>query len=294
MMEIINISRISGIIGFVSLVAVISAVGPSLSGSASAQTLTATYVEFADSADYYIGKKRWSDAERMIIKALRHEPANPSNWLLWSNLGQVRDRMDNYTGALEAYDIGVTLAPRSTVLLTNRAATLMALNRNDEALKNLDNALQIDTTLQWPRKMRGLLNAAAGNRSDAISDFDFYESKWGKDVAIQEARGDFAASEGEADEAMNCYAEAVAMDKENPDLHEKFLLAACMFGKVESVAPVVADALRLWPRRPNLYLVRAMLSRAKFLNDAMDADLEIFAKLGGDPKLVKTLFPNKK
>ena len=42
-----------------------------------AQTLTATYVELADSADRYIRQERWADAERVIVKALRHEPPPP-------------------------------------------------------------------------------------------------------------------------------------------------------------------------------------------------------------------------
>ena len=57
--------------------------------AASSQTLTRTYIELADSADNYMKRERWEDAERMIMGALRHEPANRSNWLLWSNLGLV-------------------------------------------------------------------------------------------------------------------------------------------------------------------------------------------------------------
>ena len=82
-----------------------------------AQTLTKRYVELADSADYYMKRDRWRDAERVIVTALRHEPANPSNWLLWSNLGVVRTHSDDYKGAMEAYDVGLASAPESAVSL---------------------------------------------------------------------------------------------------------------------------------------------------------------------------------
>ncbi len=60
-----------------------------------AQTLPEHAVEYADSADRYIRNENWVDAERMIVNALRLEPANKSNYLLWSNLGIVRDRIGN-------------------------------------------------------------------------------------------------------------------------------------------------------------------------------------------------------
>lgn len=67
--------------------------------SSGAQTLTATYIELADSADVYMKNERWGDAERVIVNALRHEPANKSNYMLWSNLGTVRTNMGDYDGA---------------------------------------------------------------------------------------------------------------------------------------------------------------------------------------------------
>ena len=82
-----------------------------------AQTLTATYVELADSADNYIKHERWADAERVIVKALRHEPANKSNYLLWSNLGTVRTNMGDYNGALQAFDIGLSSAPKEVIVI---------------------------------------------------------------------------------------------------------------------------------------------------------------------------------
>ena len=123
-----------------------------------AQTLTRTYVEYADSADRYIRNENWVDAERMIVNALRLEPANKSNYLLWSNLGIVRDRIGNTEGALQAFDIGLASAPRSTVLLANRAYTLMKTGRDKEALRDLDLALELDSTLLVPRLSRAGLH----------------------------------------------------------------------------------------------------------------------------------------
>ena len=136
-----------------------------------AQTLTRTYVEYADSADRYIRNENWVDAERMIVNALRLEPANKSNYLLWSNLGIVRDRIGNTEGALQAFDIGLASAPRSTVLLANRAYTLMETGRDKEALRDLDLALEIDSTMLVPRLSRAGLHLNARRLAEARKDY---------------------------------------------------------------------------------------------------------------------------
>ena len=71
-----------------------------------------TYIQYVDSADNYIKRENWEAAERMTIAALRLKPANKLNYLLWSNLGDIRTRQQNYEGALEAFEIALASAPR--------------------------------------------------------------------------------------------------------------------------------------------------------------------------------------
>ena len=80
-----------------------------------------TYIQYVDSADNYIKRENWEAAERMTIAALRLKPANKLNYLLWSNLGDIRTRQQNYEGALEAFEIALASAPRKELILNNRA-----------------------------------------------------------------------------------------------------------------------------------------------------------------------------
>lgn len=261
--------------------------------SSGAQTLTATYVQLADSADYYIDRKLWPDAERVIVKALRHEPANKSNFLLWSNLGIVRENMENYDGAIEAYSIGLASAPRSTVLLTNRARAYLATNNRDAAIEDLDTALAADSTLQWPLKMRGLLLASKGDSKQALIDLTSYKEKFGKDAAVSEALGDISTSEGKADEAIAYYREAYDAEPD-PDLLGKMALTAYAFGKIEDVGDDLSDGIKKYPRAGMLYLMRAMLNKARFQTSAMESDLRMARDLGVDRTLYERLTSTQK
>lgn len=253
-----------------------------------AQTLTATYIELADSADRYIKAERWEDAERVIIKALRHEPANRSNYLLWSNLGIVRMNRGDYTGAKEAIDIGLASAPHSTTLLTNRAKANMALNHRQEAIEDLDQVLAVDSTLQWPMKMRGMLRAIVGETERAKSELTKYEERYGKDATVSETLGDISNAGGDYDEAIKRYKEAYELEGEVATL-DKMLLTAYYYGKLEAESKELERGISRHPSEGLLYLLRAMLNKSRYQSIDMERDLKIANDLGVDPQIYKQI-----
>ncbi len=68
-----------------------------LTGSANSSDKTdianSRYIQLADSADYFIKKQNWSEAEKYTLAALRNRPADKLNYLLWSNIGQILTNM---------------------------------------------------------------------------------------------------------------------------------------------------------------------------------------------------------
>ena len=256
-----------------------------------AQTLSSAYVELADSADRYIKRERWEDAERVIVEALRTEPANRSNYLLWSNLGMVRHEKRDYEGALMAYDIGLTSAPRSTSLLQNRARTYLEIGRRDSAMGDLNLALEVDSTLQWPRKMRGLLLTARGDTTAAMRDFRVYLEGHGDDPAVSEAMGDIAGREGDVDRAVTLYKKAYELQPDE-DLLAKILLTSYTYGRLDRMQEEIAEGLKKYPRSGRLYLIRALYHRSMYQTDAMEQDILIAKDLGVDQETVDALMGN--
>lgn len=249
-----------------------------------AQTLTATYVELADSADRCIKQERWTDAERLTISALRHEPANKSNWLLWSNLGVIRTNLGNLDGALEAFEIGLASAPRSTMLLTNRARAYLAKGDAKAAETDLDTALAADTTLQWARKMRGIVRASRRDYKGAGEDFDFYTRRFGDDTSVLETQGDMLLAQGQANDAAKKYFAAYARDNEEAILI-KALAAAWEGGTLDKHEDELRKGIERFTSSGDLYLMRAMLNKSRYQTHAMERDLQTALKLGADPHL---------
>ncbi len=261
--------------------------------SMGAQTLTATYIELADSADRYMKQERWVDAERVIVRALKHEPANKSNYLLWSNLGTVRTNLGDYDGALQAFDIGLSSAPKSTMLLSNRARTLIAKGDTKRALEDLDNVLTLDSTLQWPRKMRGVLRAAKSDYRGATSDLEFYADRFGKDVTVAETMGDIALRQGDKQLALTNYKEAYDKEKDET-LLLKLLLTAYYAGKLDEYEDMLALGIANHPRYGDLYIMRAAIKRGRYQTTDMEQDLKRAKELGADERLYKELWRENK
>ena len=83
--------------------------------------LAQDYYERVDSADIYISRQRWEDAERTLKDALRLEPGNILNSMLLSNLGYVQHSQGKLDEAIESYNIGLAMTPNSLILKKHRA-----------------------------------------------------------------------------------------------------------------------------------------------------------------------------
>lgn len=101
-----------------------------------------TYNELAERAIEAIEQDSLEKAEELIREALRLEPKNEHNALLFSNLGTIQRRQRKYEQALESYSFSLNFAPLSVPLLMNRATLLMEMGREEEA--RIDYSLVLD------------------------------------------------------------------------------------------------------------------------------------------------------
>lgn len=259
-----------------------------------AQTLTATYVALADSADHYIKHERWADAGRVIVEALKHEPANPSNYLLWNNLGIVRMETGDYEGAVQAYDIGLASAPKSTQLLSNRARTLLKFNHTDEALADLDKSLALDSTLQWPLRVRGIILLGKTKPEAALRDFNTYLRHYKEDATVMTARGDAWVLLNDYDKAMGDYRRAAELDEEDPEPTDKLLFLAYTRSALADEEKTLRAALRKWPKHGNFHLLLGALHRERYQNAEAEEDRKLALEYGADPQTVELILPKIK
>ena len=80
-----------------------------------------------------IEKDSFHRAEELLLQALKLEPKNAKNALLFSNLGLVQRRLGEYDKALESYSFALNFAPLAVPILLDRAAIYMETGRTDRA-----------------------------------------------------------------------------------------------------------------------------------------------------------------
>ncbi|MDE5796556.1 MAG: tetratricopeptide repeat protein [Muribaculaceae bacterium] len=270
----------------VSLIAALSAC------TVSDSTSVTPYMQYVDSADYYISRSRWIDAERSLITALRSEPANQGNILLLSNLGTVRTQLGDYSGAIEAFDIGLSRAPRSTVLLVNRALAQIGLDNIDGALNDLSFALQCDSELPRALETRGLLYLNRGEFEAALADFTLLHEINSDNTAALAGIAQCQAAQGNYTEAIIHLREI--MKRESDEFYH-FLLTLYL---IENNQPLeatdaVRNALEQFPQSGRLYLLRAVLHKQHYQLSEAEAALKLAHKYNVDPELELQLMPSR-
>lgn len=81
-----------------------------------------TYQQLSEKAIECIEKDSFHRAEELLLQALKLEPKNAKNALLFSNLGLVQRRLGEYDKALESYSFALNFAPLAVPILLDRAA----------------------------------------------------------------------------------------------------------------------------------------------------------------------------
>ena len=87
-----------------------------------------TYDELIDKAMDAVEQDSLLQAENYFKEALRLEPANMRNALLFSNLGTIQRRMGKNDDAVESYSLALNLTPYSVTMLLNRASLYLEMD----------------------------------------------------------------------------------------------------------------------------------------------------------------------
>lgn len=249
------------------------------------------YLELADSADYFIAHENWPKAESTIIEALRLEPANFSNSLLLANLGLVQSNQGKYLQALRSLDLGLNIAPSSTVLLNNRAHTYLNMDSISAAANDLDRSLQIDSLQQWPLQTRAFLYLQNGEIGKAKNIFTKMKTSFPNNSSVFAGLAAIADKEGNLREAMTNYEEALTINENDEEAREAFISLLIRNNEYTEARAIIRRGLDLNPENPMFYLLRGYLHRLNYRLEEAQADKKIALSKGLDPSFVSSFIP---
>ena len=102
-----------------------------------------TYNEVVDRAMKYALSDSLVQAEQLFRQALKMDPNNARNALLFSNLGTVLKRLGRTDEAIEAYTMALNITPYSTAMLLNRGTLYLDKGLDSKAYIDFCNVIDL-------------------------------------------------------------------------------------------------------------------------------------------------------
>lgn len=102
-----------------------------------------TYNEIVEKAMDCVKRDSLVQAEILFRQALKMDPNNARNALLFSNLGTVQKRLGKRDDAIQSYTMALNIIPYSTAMLLNRAALYLEENLTDKAYIDYCNVIDL-------------------------------------------------------------------------------------------------------------------------------------------------------
>lgn len=248
------------------------------------------YLALVDSADHLMKQKQWMMAESIIISALRLQPASYTNALLFSNLGVARTEQGKYRDAVEAFDLGLSIAPESKGILNNRARTLMLLNDYDAALADLDKSLSLDSIQEWPLQMRGMIRINRMSLPEARHDMLLLARNFHKNDYAFSGLAKISELEGKNEDALRYYDESIII-RDDPDVRSERIRLKIKMEKYSEASSDIRESLGIYPEFPYFYLWRGYLHRLQYRYEEAEADKKTAIGKGLDPQFVERFIP---
>lgn len=256
------------------------------------------YLELADSAQYFIGKEDWSEAARCTREALRIDPANVGNVMLFNNLGLAAGMEGKIGEAMQCFDIALSRAPKSIPVLTSKAKIQIKASDTEGAIETLDSILELDSVAEWPLQTRGLLRMRAADYKGAFNDFSSLTRHYPNNTWGPGGLAKCMEMQGYLSEAAGYYSDAIKRTLPNDEDRVEFQLGLIEnlghTGKLTEALDTAKEAIIEHPHEGRLYLLRGWIKKHLLIYREAEADKKLAIDYGVDYQTVERFFPEKR
>lgn len=258
-------------------------------GAVAIPAFSQTYEELSERAVAATEQDSLTLAEEYIMKALKLDPANPHNALLFSNLGTIQRRQHRYEQALESYTLALNIAPHTVPILMNRAALYLELGKDEQARVDYALALDIETDNREALLMRAYIYRQKRDYKAARSDYErllklsplSYNGRLG--LAMLEQK------EGNYEEALSLLNKMI-VDKADEATQIMAPLYAVLYvaragvekdmQHIDMALIDLEDAIKLDPSQSEAYLMRGQIYLSQKKKELAKRDFEKAVTLG--------------
>jgi tetratricopeptide (TPR) repeat protein len=196
---------------------------------------------------------RLPEAVRDLDEAARHESGGKSSAQAAEDLlakGRLLSQARDYKGAVAAFDAALTALPDHQAALRARAEALLRLQRDDDALRDLNRLLEIERGRQSGAaplfRVRAGIRAKAGDYQGAIEDYTHVLGLESDHTAFAARGWAFLALDSPV-LAQTDFDRAVRLNPKDGDAHNGLAYARVKLGRYQDAVLNAEEALRLGP-----------------------------------------------
>lgn len=248
-----------------------------------------TYEQLCERAAIAIERDSLDVAEQAIRAALRLDPANGRNALLFANLGTVQRLRGRLDEALESYTYALNMTPRNVPILLDRAALYLELGESEPARIDYSLVLDIQPDNTEALRMRAYIYTEAGDYKSARADYDHLLRLQSADYNGRLGLAMLCQKEGKLKEALAILDGMVDEKSEGTSLqtapaHAVIYVARAgiqqELGNLPMALMDLEEAIRLDSSRPEAYLMRGQIQLSRGKKKEARADFEKALELG--------------
>lgn len=244
--------------------------------SASAQS----YRDLTDKAIESIEKDSFALAEDLLVQAMRLEPSNPHNAMLFSNLGLVQRRLGRYEDALQSYTYALNIAPKAVPILLDRAALYMEKGMTDRAYIDYCEALDVDKVNKEALLMRAYIYVIRRDYKTARMDYDRLLEIDPQSYSGRLGLATLDQKEGKLGEALELINKLLIENQEDATLYVARADVEREMGHIELALVDLDNAVRLSPSMVDAYLLRGDIYLIQKKKTLARSDFEKAISLG--------------
>lgn len=247
------------------------------------------YFLLVGEADAAIEQCDYLAAVLRLKEAISIEPENPSNALLFSNLGMVYNLLNQDKLALDAYDKSLEIAPSMTTVRNNRALLKLKMGLDDEAFADFGMVIEQDSLNTVARYYHGMLSLYDKELEAAENDFSVLKSVNPEGKTTNMAFATMYSMTGNEREAIRCYKKLIE-DDPAPEFYSGLAASYIALDDFANASAIIAEGLERCGDDPELYYYRALLNKRNYLLDDAKNDAKKAVELGADKKRVDEIF----
>lgn len=251
-----------------------------------AQGNSISYYDWVDKSAKYIDANKLDSAAYSLQQAMRLEPANSNNPMLFLNLGIIQRQLRLTNDAYVSFTAALSNSPEPVLVLHNRASLLCDLNRFDEAMDDYSAIIKIDKGNAEAYYRRGLLYLEANDKVNAENDFAKCEELDENDLFAKLSKALSLKLEDDWEGAEKIYTSIINSDIKK--INAYYLNRAECYVNTAKYSLAAADLRTIESsesNNPYLYILRGRVRLNQYDKFAAKADFEKAKNLGYDADL---------